>query len=89
MKGEIKMKKIIAGILLVISLLTLASCGNKRIFDTTYTFNYAMIKMPDGSILEGRLESWTDYEGEQLQVTIDGNTYLVSSINTVLMVKEP
>ncbi|MDR0904670.1 MAG: hypothetical protein LBN00_00610 [Oscillospiraceae bacterium] len=83
------MKKIIAGILLVISLLTLTSCGNKKIFDTTYTFNYAMIKMPDGSILEGRLESWTDYEGEQLQVTIDGNTYLVSSINTVLMVKKP
>lgn len=40
--------------------------------------------MPDGSIVEGKVDSWTDYEGEQVQVTIDGTTYLVSSINLVM-----
>ena len=40
--------------------------------------------MPDGTIVEGRLESWDDYEGDQLQVKIDGVTYLIHSSNVVL-----
>lgn len=30
------------------------------------------------------VESWRDYEGDQLQVVIDGVTYLVHSSNVVL-----
>lgn len=65
-------------------MLIMAGCGNKKEFDFTYTFNYAQIKLPDGRIVEGKVDSWTDYEGEQLQITMDGNTYLVSSVNVVM-----
>ena len=37
-----------------------------------------------GTIVEGKLNSWDDYEGDQLQVKIDGVTYLVHSSNVVL-----
>lgn len=36
------------------------------------------------TIVEGKLNSWDDYEGDQLQVKIDGVTYLVHSSNVVL-----
>lgn len=40
--------------------------------------------------VEGKVESWRDYEdGDQIQVTIDGVTYLVHASDAVLMTKEP
>ena len=45
-----------------------------------------MIAMPDGSVGEGEVESWRDYDdGDQLQVTINGVTYLTHASNVVLM----
>ena len=59
---------------------------NKQFFDTTYTFNYAMVKLPDGTI-KGKVATWDDYEGEQLQIKFeDGTTVLVNSTNAVLSV---
>lgn len=88
MEGRDMKKKIgiIVGVLLAGSLV---SCGNQTFFDTTYTFNYAEIKLPSGEIIKGEVDSWTDYEdGEQLQIKMkkDGNTYLVNSNNVVLSV---
>lgn len=60
---------------------------NKQIIDTTYTYNYAIIQLPNGDVVEGKIQSWNDYEGEQLQVKIDGVVYLCSSYNCVLMNK--
>ena len=74
---------------MVFVLLCLGACGNKALLDTTYTFNYAQFKLPDGTVIEGKLVKWKDYDGEQIQLTMeDGNTYLVSSYNTVLSVEE-
>ena len=57
---------------------SLAACGNKQLFDTTYTFNRAVISLPDGTVISGEVDSWTDFaEGDQIQVVIDGTTYLV------------
>ena len=40
----------------------------------------------DGSVVEGEVESWRDYDdGDQLQVTINGVTYLTHASNVVLM----
>ena len=37
-------------------------------------------------IVEGKVASWTDFEdGDQIQVKIDGKTYLVHSANIVLI----
>ena len=60
-------------------------CGNKQYFDFNYEFNYAIIKLPDGSIVEGRVETWTDFgDGDQIQIKVNGITYLVHSVNCVL-----
>ena len=80
------MKKILAITLIsMLLVLTLSSC-NKQIFDTTYSFDKAIISLPDGTIIEGKIDSWTDYEdGDQIQVKINGVTYLVHSADVVLI----
>ena len=62
--------------------------GNKQLLDFTYSFDTAVISLPDGTIVKGKVDSWTDYEdGDQIQVVINGTTYLVHSTNVVLMKK--
>ena len=81
-----KKKFIIA--VLIASCLTLGGCGNKDLFDTVYNYDYAIIQLPNGEIIEGKVEKWIDYEdGDQLQITIDGVIYLVHSNNVSLMKK--
>ena len=80
------MKKVIViSIILAIMLLILSGC-NKQIIDWNYKFDHAMILLPDGSVVSGKCDSWTDFEdGDQLQVRIDGKTYLTHSANVVLI----
>lgn len=78
------MKKIIVGVASVLaSALLMVGC-NKQVIDLTYEYSWAQLKMPDGTIVEGNVENWCDYEGDQLQVVIDGVTYLVHSSNIVM-----
>lgn len=78
------MKKIIF-IIIAFALVTFTGC-NKQIIDTTYSFDKAIIELPNGEIVEGKVESWKDYDdGDQLQVKIDGKTYLVHSMNVCLI----
>ena len=85
------MKKIIAMLLVLVMVVgLLAGCGNKTMLDTTYRFDRAIIQLPDGTIVKGKVEKWTDYEdGDQLQITIDGVTYLVHSSQAVLIAGGP
>jgi hypothetical protein len=85
-KGENIMKKILAITLISILLAATLSGCNKQIFDTTYSFDKAIISLPNGEIIEGKIDSWTDYEdGDQIQVKINGVTYLVHSSDVVLI----
>jgi major membrane immunogen (membrane-anchored lipoprotein) len=82
------MKKILAVLVLVVLMVTLTGCGNRDMFDTVYTYNEAVLSMADGTIVRGKVQSWRDYEdGEQIQVKIDGVTYLVNSVNITLINK--
>lgn len=68
--------------------LSVAGCGNKMWFDTTYSFEEVIAVLPNGKVIKGRLDSWTDYEdGDQLQIRVNGITYLVHSTNCVLISK--
>ena len=82
------MKKLIAlllGIVAVLSVLVLSGC-NKQMVDLTYSYEYAIIGLPNGEVVEGKVSSWTDFEdGDQIQVKIGGKTYLVHSSNVVLI----
>ena len=84
------MKKWIAILLtlvLVLGVMVLAGC-NKQMVDLTYSYEYAIIGLPNGEVVEGKVSSWTDFEdGDQIQVRIDGKTYLVHSSNVVLISK--
>ena len=82
-------KRLIAILMATMMIGALTGCGNHTLIDTTYTFRYGIISLPDGTVVKGEVEKWCDYEGEQLQVTINGQTYLTSSYNCVLMAKVP
>lgn len=78
-------KRIVFVMLVVACICTLGGC-NKQVFDTTYKYNRAIIQLPDGTVIDGKVQSWTDFEdGDQIQVKIDGVTYLVHSSNVVLI----
>ena len=94
-----KIKGILIGLLCILGLFATTGCinydacnsctfcGNKQMFDMNYTFNYAIIQLPNGSIIEGNIETWNDYDNDTLQIRINDVTYLVHSVNCVLMYK--
>lgn len=78
------MKKIICVLLVLVMVFSLVAC-NRQILDVTYEFDRAIIELPNGEIIEGKITSWRDFEGDQLQVKIDGKTYLVHSSDIVMI----
>lgn len=81
-------KRLLAVVMAVILAVALAGC-NYNLVDTTFKFDRAIVSLPDGTVVEGAVESWRDYEdGDQIQVTIDGMTYLAHSANVALIAGE-
>ena len=77
-----KLAIIVSSIILAVSL---AAC-NKQVIDLTYSYERAIISLPNGEIVEGKVQSWTDFEdGDQIQVKIDGVTYLLHASQVVLI----
>ena len=81
------MKKMIAIIAVLLGLaVMLTACGNYQVIDIQYTFNRGLVKLQDGTVVSGRVEKWKDYgDSDQIQVRIDGVTYLVHAMNCTLM----
>ena len=72
-------------VLIAALVLVLVGC-NKQMVDLTYSYERAILSLPNGEVIEGKVSSWTDFEdGDQIQVKIDGKTYLVHSSNIVLI----
>lgn len=83
-KTSLKIVSLIVLILAVLTIVALLSGCNRQVIDLNYNFNYAIINTFDGTV-EGKVSSWRDYDdGDQLQVTIDGVTYLTSATNVIL-----
>lgn len=79
---------IILAVLLLVTVLV--GCGNRQLFDTTYTFKYAYVTWQDGTSERKEIKSWRDYEdGDSIQVTFaDGSgTYLFHQSNCTLGTK--
>lgn len=80
------MKKVFAVILLLV---VMVMCGcNKQIIDTTWKYDRAIIQLPDGTIVDGKVDSWKDFDGDQIQVKIGGVSYLVHSEDISLIAGE-
>ena len=81
------MRKVIFVILAIVMAVVLSGC-NKQIVDLNYKFDKVYIRLPNGQCVEGRLDSWLDFEeGDQIQVKVNGKTYL-THISNVVMVNE-
>ena len=60
--------------------------GNRSLIDTKYRFDRAIIQLPNGEIVDGKVTSWLDYDdSDAVQVTIDGKTYLTHYTNVCLI----
>lgn len=81
------MTKTILSAIAVAGVLTICLLGcNRELLDTTWKYDTVVTRWPDGSMKTIKIKSWRDYEGEQIQITdCDGNVYLLSSFNTVLI----
>lgn len=80
--------KVIGVIVVVVVLLMVlfTNFSNYDYWDTTYSFDEAIIALADGTIVHGKVENWRDYEdGDQIQVKVNGATYLVHAINITLI----
>ena len=78
------MKKLLIGATLAFGLV---GCGNLDMFDTNYTYHYAITKWPDGTVKKIEIKQWVEYDGEQKIkiISTDGNIYLLSKNNTILV----
>ena len=83
--------KVFAIIMVVLFVLVMVSVflpyviGNKTFVDLYQTYDYAIVQRYDG---EQRINiaQWKDYDGEQIQIIdLEGNVWLVSSYNTILV----
>lgn len=85
-----EINKKLAVIVIILGMVAgVASCVtscNKDLLDLTYKYNYCYIQLQDGTVIQGEVEGWTDYEdGDQLQIRMNGKTYLVHSVNCTLI----
>ena len=79
------MKKILIVLIALVLGVVLSGC-NTQLIDTTFKFDSAVIAMPDGSVVKGKVQSWKDYDdNDSIQVVIDGVTYFTHISNVVLV----
>ena len=75
--------------LLIFPILALGLTGcdmNVDFIDTVWKYDTAITRWPDGTTKTIKIKKWCDYEGEQIQIIdFEGNVYLLSSVNTVLI----
>lgn len=63
----------------------LSGC-NKQVVDFTYSYERAVLCLPNGEVIDGKVQSWKDFDdGDQIQVKINGKQYLVHSEDIVLI----
>ena len=77
------MRKILVLLCLLACIAIFTGC-NYQVFDTNYTFTNAYIKIGEEWV-DLEIKSWTDYEGEQIQITLfDDTVMVVNSVNCIL-----
>jgi len=60
--------------------------GNRQLIDVKNRFDRAIISLPNGEVVDGKVTSWIDYaDSDCVQITIDGVTYLTHYVNVCLI----
>lgn len=79
------MKKILAALILMVMMVTMVGCGNVQVIDTKWDFDTAIITVGN-EVKTVKVDKWKDYEGGVVQVIDkDGNVYMTSYTNMVLI----
>lgn len=72
------MRKIFVVFILALSLVFVLTSCDRSILSTTRNFDHAIISLPDGAVIEGRVQFWYacgDDGRVRPQIKIDGATY--------------
>ena len=85
-KRILKIGLIFIGVVSLVGLvIVFRSNSNYKYIDNVHEFNYANITLQTGEVISGPVDNWRDYEGDQLQITMNGIVYLVHSSNVDLI----
>lgn len=78
------MRKLVLIILIVAIIAVMFTACNKEVFDVKFKFSNAYVKVGEDWI-DVEVKTWTDFEGEQIQLTLkDGTVLVVNSMNLIL-----
>ena len=79
--------KIIMALVVMLTAMAVFKSCNQGIVDLHLKFERAIIKLPNGDVLDMKIRKWYDYQNsDQIQVvTKDGEVYLVHSANIALI----
>lgn len=85
-KTAIRVIAIVAMALFLLCMMVLFAGCNKQLVDLTWSYERAIIFLPNGEKIEGKISSWDDFEGsDMIHVKINGKTYLTHSSNVILI----
>ena len=77
------MRKLVL-IILIVAIAVMFTACNKEVFDVKFKFTNAYVKVGEDWI-DVEVKTWTDFEGEQIQLTLkDGTVLVVNSMNLIL-----
>jgi hypothetical protein len=86
---EKTVRKIAILICVVFIALALMGCGNRKVFNTQYRYDYIKIYTPGGELaVDGKIEWWQDHEDGTLDVSVNGDVFLVHSMNVIMSGKQ-
>ena len=82
-------KQLVLIIFLAMILISCTGCHNMQLVGMTCHYDQAIIYLPNGEIVEGRVNSWTSctsFGGAgAVEIKIDGKTYLTHICNVCLI----
>lgn len=86
------MKKILIVLIMVICLITLTACGERKTGNRitggkdVQTFTYCYVVLGGKEVVKGAITQWRDYENsDTVQVLVNGKYYLTHYTNVVLV----
>ena len=80
------MKKILCLTLAIFIFFCMVSCGSNN--SKNDKDKYAILKLPNGEIVEGKCEGYTRWSGNFMEIRVDGTTYHISDMNVTVIESE-
>lgn len=77
---------VVGGVSLIRYIPNVVHGGNRQVMDTKYNFQWAIIELGNGELLEGTVVSWCDYaDSDAVQVTMEDGTTILTHYSKILL----